>query len=206
MLSCSPRVTCPSLPPSPLPLPTHPPLPLPSPPLHLPECCDPLFLRGCSNLFVTQRWGITWRQATHPKSVNVKFRGSSWMERFAQLCGKMLLVIYGSHISICDGFVTHWLQRVGAGFSCTKVHLNAKFPSTPPEVPHRDQGLVLVVTSTSNGLFTDNTKFFADWLPADGALNAPNTYLSMCSVLGTVILAGRDVFTIGSGCWRGVSS
>jgi len=93
--------------------------------------------------------------------------------QFEQLCGKKLLVLYGSNMSTCEGFATHLVGRGSElGLSCTKVPLNALSSSTPPELPHRDQGLVLVVTSTYNGLPPDNAKSFADWLPTDGAAAA----------------------------------
>merc|ERR1719383_978578 len=93
--------------------------------------------------------------------------------QFEQLCGKKLLVLYGSNMSTCEGFATQLVGRGSElGLSCTKVPLNALSSSTPPELPRRDQGLVLVVTSTYNGLPPDNAKSFADWLPTDGAAAA----------------------------------
>ena len=74
------------------------------------------------------------------------------MEKFEQQCGKMVLVLHGSSMSTCEGFVAVG-RGSELGLSCQGTRL----------------GLVLVVTSTHNGLPQDNTKVFLDWLPTNGA-------------------------------------
>ena len=86
------------------------------------------------------------------------------------LSSRRLLALYGSNMSTCEGFATRLVnQGSELGLTCSKAPLNALCSATPPEVPPCDQILVLVVTSTYNGLPPENAKDFADWLPSDGA-------------------------------------
>ena len=70
-------------------------------------------------------------------------------------------------------------------------------------MPHRDKGLVLVVTSTYKGLPPTNAKPFADWLPADAA-SAALKHVAF-SVLGGSIderlraLGAQCVAVVGNG-------
>jgi len=97
---------------------------------------------------------------------------SAPLGNFEQLRGKTLVVLFGSNMTTCEGFATRLVARGSElGLTCSKAPLNA-LCSTPPVLPHRDEGLVLVVTSTYNGLPPENAKTFADWLSTDDAATA----------------------------------